>query len=62
MAEVVIEGMRRRRPQADITERHLDRATMPHLTGKLLAALSVPASERTAEQRRITAFADELIG
>ncbi len=61
LAAELVDGMRHRRPDAVIVERHLDPATMPHVTGEFMAALMVPAAERTAGQSRAVAYADRLI-
>ncbi|MGB8180780.1 MAG: FMN-dependent NADH-azoreductase [Stellaceae bacterium] len=60
-ATELVDGMRRRRPSAVIVERHLDPATVPHLTGEVVAALMIPAAERTTAQSRAAAYADQLI-
>ena len=46
---------------ATIIERDLSANDVPYVTAERFAANAVPASERTAEQHELMAFADELV-
>lgn len=48
-------------PGDRLIERHLARDPVPHLTAQRFAAFTTTWSERTAEQREVVAYSDELI-
>jgi FMN-dependent NADH-azoreductase len=50
-----------RYPHAFLMSRDLTPATMPHLDAETLAALAVPAADRTARESELVAFSDALI-
>jgi FMN-dependent NADH-azoreductase len=56
-----VEAWRRSNPGTTFVERHLDPASIPHLTQATLAALMTPAEQRDAAQSEAVAFADTLI-
>jgi FMN-dependent NADH-azoreductase len=49
-------------PGDRLIERNLTRDPVPHLTAQRFAAFTTPWAERTAEQRQVVAYSDELIG
>jgi FMN-dependent NADH-azoreductase len=50
-----------RYPHTSLTHREIAPASMPHYDGETIAALGVPAAERTPRQREKAEFADALI-
>lgn len=50
-----------RRPHVSVIRRDLATAPIPHMDGERLAALMTPAEQRTPEQARLVALADQLI-
>lgn len=50
-----------RHPHRALVSRDLTPATMPHLDAETLAALAVPATDRSARQSELVSFSDALI-
>jgi len=50
-----------RYPHGTVVTRDLTPARMPHLDADTLAALSIPAAERTPRQEALVAFSDEIV-
>jgi len=61
VAAEYVEAWRAAHPGATVTERRLTPATTPHLEMSTLAALGVAADQRTPEQAKAVAYADQII-
>lgn len=61
LADRLVGRLRAARPDLQVVRRDLAREPLQHFDGRLMAALSTPAADRTAEQARLVADADALI-
>lgn len=51
----------RRHTEANVIHHDLDKHPIPHLSGARFGAFTTPAEKRSAEQREVAAFSDQLI-
>lgn len=62
LADAFVARLRESRPDARVIRRDLGTSPVPQVTAEALAAGRTAPAERSAEQARDAAFADELIG
>ncbi len=61
LADQFVAGWRAQNPGAKVTVRDLARDPVPHLTAERFQAFITPAEKRSAEQRLLVAYSDDLI-
>ena len=61
VAQLAIEKLRKKHPQAELITRDLDRNPLPHLSGAMVGASFTPADQRTGEQKRLLENSDRLV-